>query len=105
MNIKMRTESIEEIKSLMYKASEMCQEDDERGRERGSRSHEDIMEHVRSALWHLKQFVEEGQTDVCKKTSFVIDLTRGFELAHNSDRPMRLAAKFLFAIDQSMMNG
>jgi hypothetical protein len=100
-NAKLSRGSFRKIDELMSEAFDMCEKDTE---ESGS-DNENIVEHIESAMKHLKQFRSGGQSDICKKTGAAIDLVRGFDLAMQPDRPMRLASKFLFAIDEMMLNG
>tara|TARA_R110000851_G_scaffold260520_4_gene413055 strand:- start:373 stop:915 length:543 start_codon:yes stop_codon:yes gene_type:complete len=100
-NAKLNRGSYRKIADLMSEAFDMCERDTE---ENGS-DNEDVVGEIESAMKHLKQFRSGGQSDICKKTSATIDLVRGFGLAMQPDRPMRLASKFLFAIDEMMLDG
>lgn len=97
-NAKLNRGSYRKIADLMSEAFDMCEKDTEWY---GS-DNEDVVKHIESAMKHLGQFRSEGSSDICKKASAVIDLVRGFDLSMQSDRPMRLASKFLFAIDEMM---
>ena len=100
-NVKLNRGSFRKIALLMSEAFDMCEKDTE---ENGS-DNEDVVGEIESAMKHLKQFRSGGSSDIAKKTSVTIDLVRGFGLAMQPDRPMRLASKFLFAIDEMMLNG
>ena len=100
-NAKLRRGSFKKIEALMAEAFDMCEKDTG---ESGS-DNKDVVGEIESAMKHLKQFRSGCQSDICKKTSATIDLVRGFGLAMQPDRPMRLASKFLFAIDEMMLNG
>ena len=100
-NAKLNRGSFRKIADLMSEAFDMCEEDTEES----GRDNEDVVGEIESAMKHLKQFRSGGSSDIAKKTSVTIDLVRGFGLAMQPDRPIRLASKFLFAIDEMMLNG
>ena len=100
-NVKLNGGSFRKIADLMSEAFGMCEEDTEES----GRDNEDVVGEIESAMKHLRQFRSGGSSDIAKKTSVTIDLVRGFGLAMQPDRPMRLASKFLFAIDEMMLNG
>ena len=110
-NAKLSRGSFKKIDELMSEAFDMCEKNTE---ESGS-DNENIVEHIEAAMEHLKLFRSGGQSVVSLKTRATLDLAKGFELAmeraheephtEGPARPMRLAAKFLFAIDELMLNG